>query len=173
MYTYLQSPKQEQRRINYKSEIRRLLALGLTTEVIARIFKEKHSTSRTTFYEYLRQIRQEDNILAEAKDRRYIHTDISICRDRLSTLYRNALSKIQDPRTNVFGVVSLIKLAQDIALTLLKLEFEGVQVTEAMNSKIARAEPYLSCDESSVQNSEHHNSNSVMSNPHPLETDVF
>ena len=44
----MQSPKQEQRRMNYKSDIRRLLALGLTTEAIARIFKEKHSTSRTT-----------------------------------------------------------------------------------------------------------------------------
>jgi hypothetical protein len=169
----LQSPRQEQKRMNYKSEIRRLLALGLTTEVIARIFKEKHSTSRTTFYEYLRQIRQEDNVLAEAKDGRYIHTDISICRDRLSTLYRNALSRIQDPNTNQFAVPPLLKLAQDIALTLLKLEFEGVQVTEAMNSKIARAEPYLSSDESSVQDLDHHDSSSVMSNPHLKEDDVF
>ena len=165
----MQSPKQEQRRMNYKSEIRRLLALGLTTEVIARIFKERHSTSRTTFYEYLRQIRQEDNVLAEAKDRRYIHTDISICRERLLHIYRQAIVRIQDPQTNVFAVVSLIKLAQDIAITLLQLEFEGVQVTEAINSKIARAEPYLSCD----KNSEHHNSNSFMSNPHTSEADVF
>ena len=133
--------------MNYKSEIRRLLALGLTTEVIARMFKEKHSISRTTFFEYLRQIRQEDNVLAEAKDRRYIHTDISICRDRLSTLYRNALSRIQDPNTNQFAVAPLLKLAQDIAITLLKLEFEGVQVAQALNSKIDRAEPYLSSDD--------------------------
>ncbi len=74
----MQSPKQEQRRMNYKSEIRRLLALRLTTEVIARMFKEKQSTSRTTFYEYLRQIRQEDNVLAEAKDKRYIHTGLEV-----------------------------------------------------------------------------------------------
>lgn len=169
----MQSPKLEQQRMNYKLEIRRLLALGLTTEVIARVFKEKHSTSRTTFYEYLRQIRKEDNVLAEAKDRRYIHSDISICRDRLSTLYRNALSRIQDPNTNQFALAPLLKLAQDIAITLLKLEFEGVQVTEAMNSKIARAEPYLSSDESSVQNSERHDPINVMLNPHPKEEDVF
>jgi hypothetical protein len=68
----------------------------------------------------------------------------------------------------VFAVVSLIKLAQDIALTLLKLEFEGVQVTEVMNSKIATAEPYLSSDD----NSEHHYSNSIMSNPRVKEDNV-
>ena len=169
----MQSPKQEQRRMNYKSEIRRLLALGLTTEVVARIFKEKHSTCRTTFYEYLRQIRKEDNVLAEAKDRRYVHTDISICRERLSLLYRNALSKIQDPNTNHFTVAPLLKLAQDIAITMLKLEFEGVQVTQALNSKIARVEPYLSSDDSGAQNSEHHDSNSGMSNPHLKEDEVF
>jgi hypothetical protein len=81
-------------------------------------------------------------------------------------IFRQAVARIQNPQTNVFAVVSLIKLAQDIALTLLKLEFEGVQVTEAMNSKIARAEPYLSYDE-------HHNSSSVMSNPRLKEEDVF
>ena len=69
----------------------------------------------------------------------------------------------------MFAVVSLIKLAQDIAITLLKLEFEGVQVTEAMNSKIVRAEPYLSSDD----NSRHHNSDSIMSKPHLKEDDVF
>jgi len=169
----LQSPKQEQRRINYKLEIRRLLALGLTTEVIARIFKEKHSTSRTTFYEYLRQIREEDNILAEVKDRRYIHTDISICKDRLSTLYRNALSKIQDSNTNQFALAPLLKLAQDIAITLLKLEFEGVQATKAINSEIDRIKPYLSSHESSVQNSEHHDPHNTISNPRLKEDDVF
>jgi hypothetical protein len=141
--------------------------------VIARILKEKHSTSRTTFYEYLRLIRKEDNILAEAKDRRYVHTDISICRDRLSLLYRNALSKIQDPNTNQFVVAPLLKLAQDIAITLLKLEFEGVQVTEAMNSKIARAEPYLSSDESTFTNHAHNDFNSTKPNPHLKEDDVF
>jgi hypothetical protein len=159
--------------MNYKSEIRRLLALGLTTEVIARIIKEKHSTSRTTFYEYLGQIRQEDNVLAEAKDRRYIHSYISIFREILSLLYRNALSKIQDPNTNQFAVAPLLKLAQDVAITMLKLEFEGVQVTQALNSKIARAEPYLSSDESNVQNSEHHDPPSTISNPHLKEDDVF
>ena len=66
-----------------------------------------------------------------------------------------------------------MKLAQDIALTLLKLEFEGVQVTETINSKIARAGPHLSSDESSVQNSEHHDSSSTISNPHLKEEDVF
>jgi hypothetical protein len=150
-----------------------LLALGLTIEAIARVFKEKHSTSRTTFYEYLRQIRKEDNIIAEAKDRKYIHTDISICRDRLSTLYRNALSRIQDPNTNQFAVAPLLKLAQDIAITLLKLEFEGVRVTEAMNSKIDRAKPYLSSIESNIQKKEYHDSNSCISNPHLKEDDVF
>jgi hypothetical protein len=159
--------------MNYKSEIRRLLALGLTTEVIARVFKEKHRTSRTTFYEYLRQIRQEDNVLAEAKDRRYIHSDISICRERLSLLYRNALSKIQDPNTNQFAVAPLLNLAQDIAITMLKLEFEGVQVTQTLNSEIAKAKHYLSSDESSFTESENYDSNSVMSNPHSKEEDVF
>jgi ACT domain-containing protein len=163
----LRSPKQ--RRTNYKLEIRRLLALGLATEAIARILNEKYGISRTTFYEYLRQIRKEDSVLAESKDRRYIHTDISICRDRLSTLYRNALSRIQDPNTNLFAVAPLLKLAQDIAITLLKLEFEGVQVTQSLNSKIDRAEPYLSSED----NSENHNSNSSMSSPHLKEDDVF
>jgi hypothetical protein len=81
--------------------------------------------------------------------------------------------KKKDTNTNVFAVVSLIKLAQDIAITLLKLEFEGVQVTEAMNSKIARAEPCLSPDESGLENSEHHKSNSIKSNPHLSEDEVF
>jgi hypothetical protein len=164
----LQSPKQEQRRMNHKSEIRRLLALGLTTEAIFRIFEEKHNISRTTFYEYLRQIRKEDSVLAEAKDTRYIRSDISICRDRLSTLYRNALSKIQDPNTNQFAVAPLLKLAQDIAITMLKLEFEGVQVTQVLNSEIAKVKPYLSSDDTS----EHHDINSVISNSH-LKEDVF
>jgi hypothetical protein len=56
---------------------------------------------------------------------------------------------------------------------LLKLEFEGVQVTEAMNSKIARVEPYLSSVESNIQNSEHQDSKSIISNPHLKEDDVF
>ena len=159
-------PANKLKQLTYKSEIRMLLGLGLTPEAIARTMKQKRNLSRASTYNYLRAIRQEDSTLAESKDRKYIHSDISICRERLLNIFRQAVARIQNPQTNVFAVVSLIKLAQDIALTLLKLEFEGVQVTEAMNSKIARAEPYLSYDE-------HHNSSSVMSNPRLKEEDVF
>jgi hypothetical protein len=164
----------ESQRLNYKAEIRNYLSLGLTPEAIARTLKQKHNLSRASTYNYLRDIRQEDSTLAESKDRRYIHSDISICRERLLNIFRLAVARIQNPQTDVFAVVSLMKLAQDIAITLLKLELEGVQVTEAMNSKIARAEPYLSSDD----NSENHNSNSIisnsiMSNPHWKEEDVF
>ena len=148
------------------------MGLGLTPESIARTLKQKHNLSRASTYNYLRDIRQEDSALAESKDRRFIHTDIRICRDRLSTLYRNALSKIQDPNTNQFAVAPLLKLAQDIAITLLKLEFEGVQVTQVLNSKIDKAKSYLSSNESSVQGIEHHESYS-MSNHHLNEDDVF
>ena len=166
-------PANKLKQLSYKSEIRTLLGLGLTPEAIARTLKQKHNLSRASTYNYLRDIRQEDSALAESKDRKYIHSDISICRERLLHIYRQAVARIQDPQTNDFAVVSLIKLAQDIAITLLKLEFEGVQVTEAMNSKIARAEPYLSSVEANIQNSEHHDSNSAMSNPHLKEDDVF
>jgi hypothetical protein len=162
-------PGNKLKQLSYKSEIRTLLGLGLTPETIARTLKQKHNLSRASAYNYLREIRHEDSALAESKDRKYIHSDISICRERLLHIYRQALARIQNPQTNVFAVVSLIKLAQDIALTLLKLEFEGVQVTEVMNSKIARAEPYLSSDD----NSEHHYSNNIMSNPHLNEDEVF
>ena len=162
-------PANKLKQLSSKSDIRALLGLGLTPETIARTLKQKHNLSRASTYNYLKAIRQEDSALAESKDRKYIHSDISVCRDRLSTLYRNALSKIQDPNTNQFAVAPLLKLAQDIAITLLKLEFEGVQVAEAMNSKIARAEPYLSSDD----NSEHRDSNNDMSNPHLKEEDVF
>ena len=145
------------------------MGLGLTPETIARTLKQKHNLSRASTYNYLRDIRQADSALAESKDRKYIHSDISICRERLLHVYRQAVARIQDPQINDFAVVSLMKLAQDIALTLLKLEFEGVQVTEVMNSKIARAKPYLS----SNNNFEHHNSNSAMFNPHLKEDDVF
>jgi hypothetical protein len=166
-------PANKLKLLSYKSEIRTLLGLGLTPEAIARTLKQKHNLSRASTYNYLRDIRQEDSALAESKDRKYIHSDISICRERLLHVYRQAVARIQDPQTNVFAVVSLIKLAQDIAITVLKLEFEGVQVTEAMNSKIARAEPYLSSDESSVQDLKHHDCSSIMSNPHLKEDDVF
>jgi hypothetical protein len=162
-------PANKLKQLTYKSDIRTLLGLGLTPETIARTLKQKHNLSRASTYNYLRAIRQEDSVLAESKDRKYIHSDIRICRERLLHVYRQAVARIQNPQTNVFAVVSLIKLAQDIALTLLKLEFEGVQVTEVMNSKIARAEPYLSYDD----HSEHHNSSSVMSNPRLKEEDVF
>ena len=162
-------PANKLKQVSYKSDIRTLLGLGLTPEAIARTLKQKHNLSRASTYNYLRDIRQEDSALAETKDRKYIHSDISICRERLLHVYRQAVVRIQDPQTNVFAVVSLIKLAQDLAITLLKLEFEGVQVTEVMNSKIARTEPYLSSDESNVQNSEHHD----VSNPHMKENDVF
>jgi hypothetical protein len=166
-------PANRLKQLGYKSEIRTLLGLGLTPEAIARTLKQKHNLSRASTYNYLRDIRQEDSTLAESKDRKFIHSDISICRERLLRLYRQAVARIQDPQTNVFAVVSLIKLAQDITITLLKLEFEGVQVTEAMNSKLARAEPYLSSVESNIQNSGHHDSNSAKSNPHLKEDDVF
>ena len=166
-------PANKLRQLTYKSDIRTLLGLGLTPETIARTLKQKHNLSRASTYNYLRDIRQEDSALAETKDRKYIHSDIRICRERLSHIYRQAVARIQDPQTNDLAVVSLIKLAQDIALTLLKLEFEGVQVTEAMNSKIARVEPYLSSVESNIQNSEHQDSNSFISNPHLKEDDVF
>ena len=162
-------PANKLRQLTYKSDIRTLLGLGLTPETIARTLKQKHNLSRASTYNYLRAIRQEDSALAESKDRKYVHSDIRVCRDRLSHIYRQAVARISNPQTNDFAVVSLIKLAQDIAITLLKLEFEGVQVTEAMNSKIARAEPYLSSD----GNSEDHNSNSDISNPHLKEEDVF
>jgi hypothetical protein len=162
-------PANKLKQLSHKSEIRTLLGLGLTSEAIARTLKQKHNLSRASTYNYLRAIRQEDSALAESKDRKYIHSDISICRERLLHIYRQAVARISDPQTNVLAVVSLIKLAQDIALTLLKLEFEGVQVTEVMNSKIARAEPYLSSDD----NSEHHYSNNIMSNPHLNEDEVF
>ena len=162
-------PANKLKQVSYKSDIRTLLGLGLTPEAIARTLKQKHNLSRASTYNYLKDIRQEDSALGESKDRKYIHSDISICRDRLLHVYRQAVARIQGPETNVFAVVSLIKLAQDIAITLLKLEIEGVQVTEAMNSKIARAEPYLSSDDKS----KHHNSNSNISNPHLKEHDVF
>jgi hypothetical protein len=162
-------PANKLKRLTYKSEIRTLLGLGLTPEAIVRTLKQKHNLSRASTYNYLREIRHEDSGLAESKDRKYIHSDISICRERLLHIYRQAVARIQNPHTNDFAVVSLIKLAQEIAITLLKLEFEGVQVTEAMNSKIARAVPHLSSDD----NSEHHDSNSVISNPHPNEHEVF
>ena len=106
-------PANKSKQLTHKSEIRTLLGLGLTPESIARTLKQKHNLSRASTYNYLRDIRQEV-ALAESKDRRFIHTDIRICRDRLSTLYRNALSKIQDPNTNQFAVAPLLKLAQDI-----------------------------------------------------------
>jgi hypothetical protein len=161
-------PANKLKQLSYKSVIRTLFGLGLTPETIARTLKQKHNLSRASTYNYLKDIRQEDSALAESKDRKYIHSDISICRERLIHVYRQTVVRIQDPQTNVFAVVSLIKLAQDIALTLLKLEFEAVQVTEVMNSKIATAEPYLSSDD----NSEHHYSNSIMSNPRVKEDNV-
>jgi hypothetical protein len=161
-------PANKLKQLSYKSVIRTLFGLGLTPETIARTLKQKHNLLRASTYNYLKDIRQEDSALAESKDRKYIHSDISICRERLIHVYRQTVVRIQDPQTNVFAVVSLIKLAQDIALTLLKLEFEGVQVTEVMNSKIATAEPYLSSDD----NSEHHYSNSIMSNPRVKEDNV-
>jgi hypothetical protein len=162
-------PANKLKQLSHKSEIRTLLGLGLTSEAIARTLKQKHNLSRASTYNYLRAIRQEDSALAESKDRKYIHSDISICRERLLHIYRQAVARISDPQTNVLAVVSLIKLAQDIAITLLKLEFEGLQVTEVMNSKIARAEPYLTSDD----NSEHRDSNCFISNPHLKEDDVF
>ena len=165
-------PTNKLKQLSYKSDIRTLLGLGLTPEAIARTLKQKHNISRASTYNYLKSIRQEDSTLAECKDRKYIHSDIRICRERLLNVYRQAVARIQDPQTKDFAVVSLIKLAQDIAITLLKLEFEGVQVTEAINSKIARAKPYLSSDECSVQGIEHHESYSI-SNPHLKEEDVF
>lgn len=162
-------PANKLKQFSHKSEIRTMLGLGLTPETIARTLKQKHNLSRASTYNYLRDIKQEDSALAESKDRKYIHSDIRICRERLLHIYRQAIARIQDSQTNVFAVVSLIRLAQDIAITLLKLEFEGVQVTEAMNSKISRAEPYLSSDD----NSERHNFNSAMSNSHLSEDDVF
>jgi hypothetical protein len=166
-------PANKLKQLRYKSEIRTLLGLGLTPEAIARTLKQKHNLSRASTYNYPKNIRQEDSTLAESKDRKYIHSDIRICRERLLHIYRQAIARIQDPQTNDFAVVSLIKLAQDIAITLLKLEFEGVQVTEAINSKIARAEHYLSSDESSVQNSVHHNPHGAISNRLSSEADVF
>jgi hypothetical protein len=161
-------PANKLKQLSYKSVIRTLFGLGLTPETIARTLKQKHNLSRASTYNYLKDIRQEDSALAESKDRKYIHSDISICRERLIHVYRQTVVRIQDPQTNVFAEVSLIKLAQDIALTILKLEFEAVQVTEVMNSKIATAEPYLSSDD----NSEHHYSNSIMSNPRVKEDNV-
>lgn len=162
-------PANKLKQLSFKSEIRALLGLGLTPEAIARTLKQKHNLSRASTYNYLRDIRQEDSALAENKDPKYIHTDLRICRERLLHIYRQAQARISDPQTNVFAVVSLMKLAQDIAITMLKLEFEGVQVTEAINSKIDRAKQYLS----SHDDSEHHNTNSIMSNPHLKEDDVF
>jgi hypothetical protein len=166
-------PANKLKQLSFKSDIRTLLGFGLTPEAIARTLKEKHNLSRASTYNYLKDIRQEDSALAESKDRKYVHSDISICRERLLHVYRQAVARIQDPQTDDFAVVSLMKLAQDVAITLLQLEYEGVQVTEAMNSKIARTAPYLPSNESSVQNMEHHDSNSIISNPHLKEEDVF
>ena len=80
--------------LSYKSEIRTLLGLGLTPEAIARTLRHKHNLSRATTYNYLRGIREEDSALAESKDRKYIHSDISICRERLLHVYRQAVAKI-------------------------------------------------------------------------------
>jgi hypothetical protein len=146
-------PANKLKQLSYKSDIRTLLGLGLTPEGIARTLKQKHNLSRASTYNYLRAIRQEDSALAESKDRKYIHSDISICRERLLQVYRQAAARIQDSHTNDFAVVSLIKLAQDLAITLLKLEFEGVQVTEVMNSKIARAARYLPSDDNEYHDS--------------------
>ena len=166
-------PANKLKQLSYKSVIRTLFGLGLTPETIARTLKQKHNLSRASTYNYLKDIRQEDSALAESKDRKYIHSDISVCRERLLQVYRQAIARIQNRQTNDFAVVSLMKLAQDVAITLLQLEYEGVQVTEGMNSKIARAEPYLSSDESSVQNLEHHDSIGVILNPRLKEADVF
>ena len=162
-------PANKLKQLSYKSEIRALFGLGLTPEAIARTLKQKHNLSRASTYNYLRDLRQEDSALAENKDPKYIHTDLRICRERLLHIYRRAIARISDPQTNDFAVVSLMKLAQDIAITMLKLEFEGVQVTQVLNSKIARAESYLS----SGDDSEHHNTNSVMSKSLLKEDDVF
>ena len=126
-------PANKLKQLTYKSDIRTLLGLGLTPEAIARTLKQKHNLSRASTYNYLRNIRHEDTTLAESKDRKYIHSDISVCRERLLQVYRQAIARIQNPQTNDFAVVSLMKLAQDIQLLLsTAIEYEGVQVTEAI-----------------------------------------
>ena len=103
-------PANKLKQLSYKSDIRTLLGLGLTPEAIARTLKQKHNLSRASTYNYLKNIRQEDTALAESKDRKFIHSDIRICRERLLHIYRQAIARIQDPQTNIFAVVSLIKL---------------------------------------------------------------
>ena len=89
-------PANKLKQLTYKSDIRTLLGLGLTPETIARTLKQKHNLSRASTYNYLRDIRQADSALAESKDRKYIHSDISICRERLLHVYRQAVA--ENPR---------------------------------------------------------------------------
>lgn len=127
----------ESNRLNYKAEIRNYLSLGLTPETIARTLGQSHNLSRSFVYKKISEIRQGDNILAETKDRTALQTDINSCKERLSLLFRNAVTKIQDTNTNQFAAVSYLKIAQEIALNMLKLDYEGVQVMEAINSQIS------------------------------------
>ena len=124
-------------RLNYKAEIRNYLSLGLTPETTARTMGEKHNLSRSFVYKKISEIRKSDNEIAETKDRTALQTDINSCKERLSLLFRNAVTRIQNENTNQFAAVSYLKIAQEIALNMLKLDYEGVQVMEAVNSQLS------------------------------------
>ena len=101
----------ESQRLNYKAEIRNYLSLGLTPETICRTMGENHNLSRAFVYKKISEIRHNDNEIAETKDRTALQTDINSCKERLSLLFRNAVTRIQNENTNQFAAVSYLKIA--------------------------------------------------------------
>jgi hypothetical protein len=110
--------KKTQRQIqNELDEIHTLLANGASDQHIMKT----RQLERPTFYRYKKRLYKQVARMYENKRLQDYYYDIQLCKERLTTDRVNAAAKANETNNPLWG-----QLAAEIAVSLLKLEAEGI-----------------------------------------------